>query len=129
MTTTSEQLQIFKCSVCGNIVEVLHVGGGELVCCEKPMQLLSENTEDAATEKHVPVIEETDDGITVKIGEVAHPMTDEHHIEWIHAIDAEGQSHRAFLAAGDAPEATFPIKAQGVKAREYCNLHGLWATE
>ena len=121
----TEQLQICKCGVCGNIVEVLHAGAGELVCCNEPMKLQKENTVDAAKEKHVPVIEKVEGGIKVKVGSVAHPMTPEHWIEWVQLL-ADGQAYRRFLNPGDKPEAVFPIKASKVSAREYCNLHGLW---
>jgi superoxide reductase len=120
-----EKLEVYKCMKCGNIVEVVHVGGGQLVCCGEPMQLLKENTSDGAKEKHVPVIEKTADGYKVKVGAVAHPMTAEHYIEWIELV-ADGIAYRAFLKPGDAPEAFFPVKAASVYAREYCNLHGLW---
>lgn len=121
----TEKLQIYKCEVCGNIVEMLHAGAGELVCCGQPMKLFQENTTDAAKEKHVPVIEKTATGFKVKVGSVAHPMEEKHYIEWIEVI-ADGQAYRKFLSPGDAPEATFEIKAEKVTAREYCNLHGLW---
>ena len=119
--------EIYKCDVCGNIVAVLHGGAGELVCCGEPMKKMTENTVDAAKEKHVPVIEPIEGGgYTVKVGSVAHPMTEEHYIEWIELI-ADGKSYRQFLAPGQAPEATFCcIQANEVIAREYCNLHGLW---
>lgn len=117
--------QIYKCEVCGNIVEVLHEGGGELVCCGEPMKLQQENTVDAAREKHVPVVERSARGFKVKVGSIPHPSTLEHHIEWIELI-ADGKAYRQFLNAGDAPEATFEIDAQQVIAREYCNLHSLW---
>lgn len=121
----AEAMGIYKCEVCGNIVEVLHAGVGELVCCGEPMKLYEENTVDAAVEKHVPVIAKTDDGITVKVGSVPHPMTEEHYIEWIELL-ADGKAYRQFLKPGDAPEAVFPVVAENVTAREYCNLHGLW---
>lgn len=121
----TQKLQIYKCEVCGNIVEVVHDGVGELVCCNQPMVLQTENTVDAAKEKHVPVIEKVEGGYKVKIGSVAHPMTGEHYIEWIELL-ADGQAYRQFLKPGDAPEATFHIAAKSVSAREYCNLHGLW---
>ena len=117
--------QIYKCEMCGNIVEVLHKGAGELVCCGQPMKLMEENTVDAAQEKHVPVIEKTADGILVRVGSVPHPMLEEHYIEWIELI-ADGQTYHQFLNPGDKPEALFKIEAQNVKSREYCNLHGLW---
>ena len=121
----TEKLQIYKCEVCGNIVEMLHAGAGQLVCCGQPMKLNQENTTDAAKEKHVPVIEKTAAGIKVKVGSVAHPMEEKHYIEWIEII-ADGKAYRQFLKPGEAPEATFEIKAEKVTAREYCNLHGLW---
>lgn len=117
--------QVYKCNVCGNIVEVLDVGEGELVCCGEPMQLQAENTVDAAREKHVPVIEKIDGGVKVKVGSVAHPMEDKHWIEWIEVI-ADGKSCRQFLKPGQSPEAVFAITAKKITAREYCNLHGLW---
>jgi superoxide reductase len=121
----TERLQVYKCEVCGNIVEVLHAGKGELVCCKQPMKLFVENTVDAAKEKHVPVVERTAHGIKVTVGSVPHPMEEKHYIEWIEII-ADGKAYRQFLNPGDAPEATFNIAAQQVTAREYCNLHGLW---
>jgi superoxide reductase len=119
--------QIYKCNVCGNIVEVLHTGAGDLVCCGQPMILQTENTVDAALEKHVPVIEKTDTGIIVKVGSVPHPMEESHFIEWIELI-ADGVSYRKMLKAGDEPKAKFCLSADNVTAREYCNLHGLWRT-
>ena len=119
------QLEVYKCKACGNIVEVLHGGKGELVCCGEPMTLLKENTTDAALEKHVPVIEKIEGGVKVKVGEAAHPMTEEHYIEWIEII-ADGMAYRKFLNPGEAPEAVFKLEANNVTAREYCNLHGLW---
>lgn len=121
----AERLEVYKCDLCGNIVEVLFGGDGQLVCCEQNMTLLVENTVDAAKEKHVPVIEKTADGFKVKVGDVAHPMEDKHYIQWVEII-ADGKSYVQFLNPGDAPEATFRIDADSVTAREYCNLHGLW---
>ncbi len=121
----TERLQIYKCAACGNIVEVLHGGGGQLVCCGGPMGLLEEKTADAATEKHVPVIEKIDGGYKVKVGSVPHPMLEEHFIEWIELL-ADGKAYRQFLDPGDAPEAIFNIEAGSVRAREHCNVHGLW---
>ena len=121
----TEKLQVYKCEVCGNIVEVLHAGKGELVCCKQPMKLIVENTVDAAKEKHVPVVEKTAEGIKVKVGSVAHPMEEKHYIEWIEVI-ADGKAYRRFLKPGDVPEAVFNIEAEQVTVREYCNLHGLW---
>ncbi len=117
--------EIYKCNICGNIVEVVHAGAGQLVCCGQPMQLLQENTVDASKEKHVPVIEKTSSGVKVKIGSVPHPMEENHYIEFIEII-ADGRVHREFLRPGDRPEAEFSINAGKIEAREYCNLHGLW---
>ncbi len=121
----TEKRQIYKCSICGNIVEVLHTGAGHLVCCGKPMELQQEKTDDAGQEKHVPVIEKTDTGIKVKVGSVPHPMEENHYIEWIE-ISANGALYRKFMKPGDSPEAVFEIKAEKTEARIYCNLHGLW---
>lgn len=121
----AQQLEVYKCNICGNIVEVLTAGGGELVCCGQPMKLMTENTVDAAKEKHVPVVEAVAGGFAVKVGDVAHPMEEKHYIEWIELI-ADGKAYRQFLKPGDKPEATFNLVAQQVSAREYCNLHGLW---
>ena len=121
----AEKLEIYKCELCGNIVEVLHGGVGQLVCCGQPMTLLKENTVDAAKEKHVPVIEKVDNGYNVKVGSVPHPMEEKHFIEWIELI-AGGKAYRQFLNPGDAPEAFFAVEADQVSAREHCNIHGLW---
>ena len=118
-------LQVYKCSLCGNIVEVVHAGEGELVCCGQPMKLIKENTVDAAKEKHVPVIEKVAGGYKVKVGSVPHPMEEKHYIEWIE-LTADGKVYRQFLKPGQVAEAVFMIEAKSVSAREYCNLHGLW---
>ncbi|MCK4413165.1 MAG: desulfoferrodoxin [Candidatus Eisenbacteria sp.] len=121
----AERLQVYKCEICGNIVEVLHGGAGELVCCGKPMKLFTENSVDAAKEKHVPVIEMAGGKIRVTVGSVAHPMEEKHYIEWIELI-ADGRAYRQFLEPGAPPVAEFQVAAEKVTAREYCNLHGLW---
>ena len=121
----TERMQVYKCEVCGNIVEMLHAGAGELVCCGAPMKNYVENTVDAAREKHVPVVEKIAGGFKVKVGSVPHPMEEKHYIEWIEVI-ADGKAYREFLQPGQAAEATFEIKAEKVVAREYCNLHGMW---
>jgi len=122
----TKRLEIYKCSVCGNMVEVIHEGKGELVCCGKPMNLLKENSVDAAQEKHVPVIERVENGYKVKVGSVAHPMEEKHYIEWIELISGQ-KAFRVFLNPGETPEVTFDISTEEpVSAREYCNLHGLW---
>jgi len=121
----AKRLEVYKCNICGNIVEVLEGGAGELVCCGQPMALLTENTVDAAKEKHVPVIEKVDGGFKVSVGSVAHPMEEKHYIQFIEIL-ADGKIYRQFLNPGEAPEAVFNIEATQVEAREYCNLHGLW---
>lgn len=121
----AKKLEVYKCAVCGNIVEVLQGGAGELVCCGKPMENLVVKTADEGKEKHVPVIEKVDGGIKVKVGGIAHPMEEKHHIEWIEIL-AGGKAYRQFLNPGEAPEAIFNIEANAVTAREHCNLHGLW---
>lgn len=120
--------EVYKCELCGNIVEVMHGGGGNLACCGEDMKLLLEGTVDAAREKHVPVIQKTANGYKVIVGEVAHPMLDAHYIEWIELI-ADGKVYRQYLNPGQAPEAEFCIDATHVTAREFCNLHGQWKTE
>lgn len=119
--------EIYKCSVCGNIVEVLHESYGTLVCCNQPMELLQELTEDNGLEKHVPVVEIDGSNVTVKVGEVEHPMEEEHFIEWIELV-VDGKSYRKFLSPKDTPEAKFIVEKgyKEIYAREYCNLHGLW---
>jgi superoxide reductase len=126
--TMAQKLEIYKCVTCGNIVQVLHGGAGELVCCGEPMRQMTENTVDAAKEKHVPVIEKIEGGFKVKVGSVAHPMEEKHYIEWIELL-ADGRAYRQFLQPGMQPEAVFNIQADSVTAREYCNLHGLWKGE
>lgn len=120
--------EIYKCTVCGNIVEVLHAGVGELVCCGQPMQLLSEKKQDVGNEKHVPVIEKTTTGVKVKVGSVPHPMEEKHYIEWIE-LHADGIVYRKFLKPGEKPEAEFCVTAKTLSAREYCNIHGLWTSQ
>jgi len=117
--------QVYKCDVCGNMTQVIHESVGQLVCCNQPMTLQEENTKDAATEKHVPVITKIDGGFEVSVGSVEHPMLDEHWIEWIELI-ADGKSYRQYLNPGDKPVARFYVEATEVSAREFCNLHGLW---
>lgn len=120
--------QVFKCGVCGNIVEVLHVGGGVLACCNQDMQLLEENSVDAAKEKHVPVIVKGEgDMVTVKVGEAAHPMEEDHYIEFIELLTDDDCVHIHWLKPGDAPEAVFEVPCgESLSARAYCNKHGLW---
>jgi superoxide reductase len=124
----AKRLEVYKCQLCGNIVEVLFGSDGTLVCCDQPMTLMTENTMDAAKEKHVPVIEKTADGVKVKVGSVAHPMEEKHYIQWVEAISGD-KICRKFLKPGEAPEAEFKIAGDKIIAREYCNLHGLWKAE
>lgn len=121
----TKKLQIYKCEVCGNIVEMTHGGEGELVCCGEPMKLFEEKSVDSGKEKHVPVVEKIEGGFKVRVGSVAHPMEEKHYIEWIQAV-AGDKAYRQFLKPGDPPEATFMIDAEEITAREYCNVHGLW---
>jgi superoxide reductase len=122
----TERLQVYKCEVCGIIVEVLEGGAGECICCGRPMQLMEEKTKDAATEKHVPFVEKIPGGLKVRVGQnEAHPMLEKHWIQWIEVL-VDGKAYRQFLKPGDAPEAVFPVSGQNVTAREYCNIHGLW---
>lgn len=122
--------EIYKCAVCGNIVEVVHAGAGELVCCGQPMKRMEAGTSDGAAEKHVPVIEKIEGGYKVKVGSVDHPMIETHYIEWIELVCEKcGKVQRKHLKPGDKPEAVFQSDSDKVIAREYCNLHGLWKAE
>ncbi|MDO9514089.1 MAG: desulfoferrodoxin [Elusimicrobiota bacterium] len=120
-----KRFDVFRCGVCGNVVELVYAGGGQLVCCEKPMILMEAKTQDEGKEKHVPVIVKTETGVLVKVGDVPHPMEEKHYILCIEVI-ADGRICRKFLAPGDKPEAVFEIGGGNVIAREYCTLHGLW---
>ena len=122
MTHVKELHEVYKCKICGNVAEIIFAGDGELVCCGKPMELQKENTTDAAQEKHVPVVEDQEKGILVKVGEVPHPMEEDHYIEWIEII-SEDKTVRKTFKPGDKPEKKFCLKG---KVRAYCNLHGLW---
>lgn len=117
---------VYKCLKCGNVVEVLHEGGGKLVCCGEEMVFLEARTADTSQEKHVPYIEKVSGGYSVRVGQnLAHPMEEKHYIEWIELI-ADGKIYRQELKPGDKPEAFFPVEAEQVRVREYCNLHLLW---
>jgi len=124
----AKRLEIYKCEQCGNIVEVLEGGDGELVCCNEPMKLLAEQTADKTVEKHVPLIEKADGGFKVKVGCTPHPMTEEHWIQWIELL-VDSKAYRQFLNPGDEPEAFFAVEGDDVSAREHCNIHGLWKGE
>jgi superoxide reductase len=117
--------QVYKCNVCGNIVQLLYVGGGDLFCCDQKMELLVEKTADVGAEKHVPVIEKTSNGITVKVGTIPHPMEEAHFIEWI-SIEVDNKIYTQFLKPGNQPEAEFKVERENIIARAYCNIHGLW---
>ena len=121
----TELKQVYRCNLCGNMVEVVHAGDGELVCCGQPMELLHEKTDEAGKEKHVPVIEKTETGVRVKVGSVPHVMEEKHYIEWIELI-ADSRVYRKFLQPGNNAEAEFKVESDELTAREYCNLHGLW---
>ena len=121
----AKRSEIYKCETCGNIIEVVDGGDGELVCCGESMKLMTENTVDAAKEKHVPVIEQVEGGIKVSVGEVFHPMEEKHFIQWIELI-VDDRTYRQFLEPGEQPQVVFNVTAKQLTAREYCNLHGLW---
>ena len=121
----TKKLEIYKCEICGNIVEVLEEAGGTLVCCGQPMVLQEENSVDASKEKHVPVLTKNEQGVEINVGSVAHPMIPEHYIQWIE-IQTEKGCSRKELSPGQEPKAFFPVKSEVVKVRIFCNLHGLW---
>ncbi len=125
--------QIYKCNVCGNIVEVLHTGVGELVCCDQSMVLQESKTGEEGVEKHLPVIDELPanvcqgkDGFKIKVGEEEHPQEEDHYIEWIEINTADGKSGKKFLKPGETPEADFYTRINITSVRVYCNVHGLW---
>ena len=124
----TKNLEIYHCSVCGNTVEVVGEGAGELVCCGQQMQKMAENSVDAAKEKHVPVIEKDTEKkkLIVRIGEAAHPMEKEHYIQWVEVI-VDGSTRRKFLEPGDEPKSEFCLPNKDFLVRSYCNLHGLWS--
>ena len=129
----TQKTQIYKCNICGNIVEVLDVGAGQLICCNQPMELLEEKNKEEGLEKHLPVIEELPanvcqgkDGVKIKVGEVEHPMEENHYIEWIEIIPADNKRGKKFLKPGDKPEVEFYTRKEVIGARAYCNIHGLW---
>ena len=121
----TELKEVYKCNVCGNIVEMIHAGAGELVCCGQPMELKQAKVEEEGTEKHRPVIERTEVGVIVKVGSIEHPMETEHYIEWIELI-TEHRVYRKNLEPGQEPVAEFCVEAENLSARAYCNVHGLW---
>ncbi|MEF9987890.1 MAG: desulfoferrodoxin [Christensenella sp.] len=120
-----EKAAFYRCELCGNIVGLIKDGGGELVCCGKPMVKLVPNTVDAAQEKHIPVYEKKGDTLLVQVGSVEHPMTDEHYIEWI-AVETPNLMQRHVLEPGEKPAAKFHVESDEIEVFAYCNLHGLW---
>jgi len=124
----TQALEVYKCGVCGNIVEVIHPGAGELVCCGQPMQSLVAKSDDQGQEKHLPVVEAASGRVAVAVGSVPHPMTEEHLIEWIELVTADG-ALRQFIKPGDDPKAEFTTGSPVIKVRAYCNVHGLWSTK
>ena len=125
----AEKLEVYKCNICGNVVMVMNGGKGELVCCGKPMEKLEEQTADSAVEKHVPVVEEVENGVKVKVGSVPHPMSDEHYISWVQLVK-ENSFCVKFFNPGEEAEHTFPVKKDSIKkVREYCTIHKLWSTK
>ena len=123
----TELNQIYKCNVCGNIVEMAHSGSGELICCGQPMELQQEKTEEEGMEKHKPVIEKTATGEIVRVGSEPHPMESAHHISWIEVI-TEHRTYRKGLNLAYEPWAEFFLEAKHIRARAYCNVHGLWSS-
>ncbi|MGB9553369.1 MAG: desulfoferrodoxin [bacterium] len=122
--------EVYKCMVCGNIVEVLHEGVGTLVCCGQPMSKMVEKVQEAGNEKHLPVLERLDSGTLIKVGSIPHPMEEKHYIEWIEAFRKDGQVWRVFLKPGNAPEAKIEWSMDELlEVREYCNIHGLWSNK
>jgi superoxide reductase len=117
--------EVYKCEVCGNITKVVHASGGTMICCGQPMTLLQEKNTDAGKEKHVPVVEKSAKGITVKLGSIPHPMEEKHYIEWIEVRSGDNVYIRG-LKSGEKPEAEFCVSDTTVKVRAYCNVHGLW---
>ncbi len=129
----TQQKQIYKCEICGNVVEVLHIGIGELVCCNQPMKLESLKKEEEGVEKHLPVIEELPanvcqgkDGLKIKVGEIEHPSNENHYIEWIEINTKDDKSGKRFLKPGEAPVVDFYTRIEVISVRAYCNIHGLW---
>lgn len=122
----TQQKQIYKCAICGNIVEVLHAGAGQLVCCGQPMDPQEPKTQNQDQEKHLPAVEASPDGIKVRIGAVEHPMEESHYIEWIEINTIDGKSGKKFLKPGDKPDVVFETKSEIESVRAYCNVHGLW---
>lgn len=123
-----EKSEVYFCSICGNVIEVLHGSSNSLVCCGQPMKLLEENSKGEYADKHAPIIEKNAEGVKIKVGSVEHPMEENHYIEWIEISTGKGESKK-FLNPGEKPEAVFPVKTNITKARMFCNVHGLWKNQ
>ena len=124
----TEMMEIYKCELCGNTVEMVGTGAGEMICCGQPMNLMAPKSTEEGKEKHLPVVEQTAEGWKINVGSVPHPMEEKHFIQWIEAVTATCVI-RKMLKPGDAPEATFKTKDPVQMVRSYCNIHGLWITE
>lgn len=124
----AKRYEIYKCEICGNVVEVLHGSVGQLVCCGQPMKLMETKKEEQGYEKHLPVVEYGDGKVMVKIGSVSHPMEENHFIEMIEVITKDGSILRKYLNPGEKPEAEFEVE-EIKEVREYCTIHGLWSKE
>jgi len=123
------EIRFFKCNHCGNIIGVIHNAGVPMMCCGEKMQELIPGTVDAAVEKHVPVVSIDGNIVTVKVGEVEHPMVEEHFIQWVYLQTNRG-GQRKCLKPGTKPEVKFALcDEEPVAVFEYCNLHGLWKAE
>lgn len=117
--------EIYKCNKCGNIIEVTSEGQGQIICCNEPMMLQSENTVEASKEKHIPVVEIDENEVLVKVGTIEHPMEKNHYIEWIE-VETPSSVYKKYLNPGEKPEAIFNTNEDIISTREYCNVHGLW---
>ena len=122
----SQKFEVYKCLACGNIIEVLHGGDGKLTCCAKEMQCMKENTVEASTEKHIPVLTKIDDGYEIKVGAIEHPSEESHYIEWIDVILNDNRNLKKFINPGDSPIIYIKPNAEIIEVKAYCNLHGLW---
>jgi superoxide reductase len=124
----TEKQEIYKCAICGNIVEVLDNGVGTLVCCNQNMNKMEEKISEEGNEKHKPILEKNEEGVEVKVSSIPHPMEDKHFIEWIEITTKNGTSKK-FLKPGEKPEKKFPVGTEIIKVRSYCNIHGLWKND
>jgi len=123
----TQKFEIYKCEICGNIVEMTHEGVGTLVCCGQPMTKMVEKSNDAGNEKHLPVVEKAEHGTVIKIGSIPHPMEEKHYIEWIEAFNKDGKVVKIMLKPGDKPETHIGWSLENLtEVRAYCNVHGLW---